>query len=517
MNNFYNWIKAHSFSVLLFTAIIFRVIYLVWQNVPVLNQDESAILLNARFIAQSGRDEWQQFLPLTFRSFGDFKLPGYIYVTSFLGSIFGFSLLTVRLFSFLAGIGNIVVLYLLGKRLFSPSVGWWSALFLVLSPWSWHYGSIGFEANVGLFFFLCALLFSLTKPLTGKASLAIIACLFFGGLTYNSPLLLSPLIVATVVIYQGVKTREAQSLLSGLAATVMCLVLLTLPATLQKGGISVFSDPTLLSIYPAYRASFSGLLQTLFGNKYVFFSQEVMNHFFQSFSWSFLVTQGGSNPWHTIPGAGHLHFLVPILAATSLGLFFRGLLSVKTRQKSLLVIGLLLGSLAPAIITVDAPHATRSLFFFVMITLFSGVAMSALLRSIQNNFSKKMVLLVFGYFFVAGTLFWWLPSRQLWRTDLVQDRRWPLGLPVALHQLPTDLQNISLYDPHGVLYTMVANETNMSPLVFWETVERSNPDTAGLVRVESLGRFLFVPEQPTGLTGHYLEPVSGQKWAIIDL
>jgi 4-amino-4-deoxy-L-arabinose transferase-like glycosyltransferase len=517
MNNALAWIKGHSFLVLLISTVILRIVYLLWQNVPVLNQDESALLLNARFIAQTGRDEWQQLLPLTFRSFGDFKLPGYIYVTAFFGSIFGFSPLTVRLFSFLAGIGNIVVLYLLGKRLFSHSVGWWSALFLVFSPWSWHYGSVGFEANVGLFFFLCALLFALAKPLTGKASLAIIVCLLFGGLTYNSPLLLSPLIILTVVVWQGVKTREAQSLLSGLLATVMCLVLLTLPASLQKGGISVFSDPTLLSIYPAYRASFSGLLQTLIGNKYVFFSQEVILHFFQSFSWPFLVVQGGSNPWHTIPGAGHVHFLVPLLAALSLGLLFKGLWSKKTRAKSLLVIGLLLGSLVPAIITVDAPHATRSLFFFVMLTLLAGVGMNALLQNVQDRFQKKLVLIVFIYLGIAGTLFWWLPSRQLWRTDLVQDRRWPLGLPEALHQLPTDLQNIYVYDPHGVLYTVVANETEMSPLVFWETIQRSNPDTAGLVRVESLGRFRFVPEQPTGLTGHYLEPVSGEKWAIIDL
>lgn len=517
MSNRLSWVRNHSFFLLLALTITFRIVYLLWQNVPVLNQDESALLLNARFIAETGRDEWQQFLPLTFRSFGDFKLPGYIYVTAILGSIFSFSPLTVRLFSFLAGIGNIVLLYVLGKRLFSHSVGWWSALFLVLSPWSWHYSSVGFEANVGLFFFLTALHFSLSKPLTGKDSLLAIACLLLGGLTYNSPLLLSPLIIMSVVLFQGVKTREAQSLLSGLLATIMTLVLLTLPATLQKGGISVFSDPTLLSQYPSYRASFSGLWQTLLGNKYVFFSQEVIAHFFQSFSWPFLVTQGGSNPWHTIPGAGHLHFLVPLLAALSLGLVVKGLGSAKTRLKSSVLVGLLLGSLVPAIITVDAPHATRSLFFFVMLSLLAGLGMNSVLRKIQNRFSRKMILLVLGYCCVAGTLMWWFPSRQLWRTDLVQDRRWPLGLPTALQRLPTDLETISVYDPSGVYYTMVANETDMSPLVFWETVQRSKPDTAGLVRVEALGRFRFVPEEPTGIPGYYLEPVSGQKWAIIDL
>ncbi len=498
-------------------ALVLRIGYFFWQNVPVLNQDEAALLLNARFITETGRDEWQQFLPFTFRSFGDYKLPGYIYGTSLVGSVLGFSLVSVRFLSFMAGLGNIVLMYLLGKRLFSQSVGWWSALLLVLSPWSWHYSSVGFEANVGLFFFLMSFVVLLQKPITARSGIVVVGSLLLGGFTYNSPFLLSPLLLWVLILWHGIKSRESQSLLSGILATMMMLLLLTLPATMQKEGISLFSDPTLLSLYPSYRASFSGINQTLIGNQYVYFGLLVVKNLFRSFSWIFLVTQGGSNPWHTIPGIGHLHFLIPIGAAMSLGAFVKALQLSRWRSKALMMFGLLLGSLLPAVITVDAPHATRSLFFFIMITLFAGVVFAEVEKNISVLPRKGSILSVLIFLLMAGFLQWWVPSRALWRSLDVQDRRWPVGLPAALQSLPSDLQDVAVADAHGVLYTFVANETNMSPMVFWETIHRSEPDTAGLVRVERLGRFSFVQEKPSEFTGHYLAPVSSQKWAIIDL
>ena len=359
MNRRIEWLRKNYLVISLLLLILFRLVYLFFQNIPVLNQDESALLMNARFIAETGHDEWHNFLPLTFKSFGDYKLPGYIYATAILGRTFGFGIFSTRLLSFLAGIANVILVYILGKKLFSRSVGWWTAVLLVLSPWSWHFSSIGFEANVGLAFYLLALAFALEKPITGKTGFMVVFSLFLGGLTYNSPFLLSPLIFFTIALWQGISGKEAQSLLSAVLATAMALFLMTLPATLQKGGISIFTDPTLRALYPEYRASFTGVSQTLIGNQYAYFARKIASNIYSSFDWNFLVVAGGANPWHTIPQSGHLHFLIPILAALSIGLFIYALFIKRIWKKTIILLLLLTGALIPAMIIVDSPHATR--------------------------------------------------------------------------------------------------------------------------------------------------------------
>src|SRR3989338_9770825 len=51
--------------------------------------DEASIGYNAYSIAQTGKDEWGDFLPIHFRAFGEFKLPVYIYATVPFVAVFG--------------------------------------------------------------------------------------------------------------------------------------------------------------------------------------------------------------------------------------------------------------------------------------------------------------------------------------------------------------------------------------------------------------------------------------------
>jgi len=57
-------------------------LYNISNNPPALSWDEAAIGWNAKSIFHTRRDEWGTRLPLTFRSFGDYKAPVYIYLTA---------------------------------------------------------------------------------------------------------------------------------------------------------------------------------------------------------------------------------------------------------------------------------------------------------------------------------------------------------------------------------------------------------------------------------------------------
>src|SRR5581483_5962797 len=65
--------------VILIAISAFLRLYNVTGDPPALYQDESAIGYNAYSILQTGKDEYGISHPLYFKSFGDYKLPVYIY------------------------------------------------------------------------------------------------------------------------------------------------------------------------------------------------------------------------------------------------------------------------------------------------------------------------------------------------------------------------------------------------------------------------------------------------------
>jgi len=138
-------------------------LYHLATNPPGLYIDEASIGYNAYTILTKGVDEFGVHMPLWFRSFGDYKMPIYIYLTSLSMAFLGKTELAVRIPSALAGIGSIFMLYLNLKLLVSldkeknkvmellPII---SALFLSISPWAIQFSRGGFEVDVACFLYL---------------------------------------------------------------------------------------------------------------------------------------------------------------------------------------------------------------------------------------------------------------------------------------------------------------------------------------------------------------------------
>src|SRR6266851_3281683 len=84
----------------------------VSNNPPGLYSDEASIGYNAYKIVTTGKDEFGISHPLWFRSFGDYKLPVYIYSVAVAMGILGKTELAIRIPSILAGTLTIFILYL---------------------------------------------------------------------------------------------------------------------------------------------------------------------------------------------------------------------------------------------------------------------------------------------------------------------------------------------------------------------------------------------------------------------
>lgn len=132
-----------------------------------LTWDEAAIGYNGFAIAHDHRDEWLQFLPVSFRSFGDYKAPLAIYVTGISTLLFGISPLSIRLPFAVAGMASILGIAILiyewsvarGQSTRSAQV--WSifaAWVMATTPWHVHFSRIAFENGLALCFVIWAMI-----------------------------------------------------------------------------------------------------------------------------------------------------------------------------------------------------------------------------------------------------------------------------------------------------------------------------------------------------------------------
>src|SRR3990167_7720331 len=123
------------FSLILVIALFLR-FYQISNLPPSLNWDEVSIGYNAYSILKTGKDEWGQFLPLSFRAFGDYKLPVYIYLDVPFVVILGLNEIAVRLPSVLAGIGIVILTFFILKELTkSVYLSLWGMFIGAILPW----------------------------------------------------------------------------------------------------------------------------------------------------------------------------------------------------------------------------------------------------------------------------------------------------------------------------------------------------------------------------------------------
>src|SRR2546430_12052414 len=78
---------------------------------PSLDWDETSLGYNAYSILKTGADEYGSRLPLSFRSFDDYKPPVYVYLTVPSVAVFGLTELAVRLPAAALGVVAVIAVY----------------------------------------------------------------------------------------------------------------------------------------------------------------------------------------------------------------------------------------------------------------------------------------------------------------------------------------------------------------------------------------------------------------------
>ncbi len=374
--------------------------------VPVsLYWDEVAIFVDARAVAQTGLDiygrNWWQ--PI-FYSYGDYKLPIYIWSSAFFIKILGAHDWVVRLPSLMAGVGSIALVGLLARLLFnqyslsSRRVLQLSAMAVLgFSPWSIMFSRAGFEGHLAQFLLglsvLCLVLSRKNKFYLFFASIfgLLATYTYFSVLFVWLGVVVAYWLLIELPYHLSSSQKAAQSSLSNqnkllLSKLFKSLVIyLVLPIFVYLLGLQfLFRSP----FYPSmnhFRLSANSILNTDYAaesthlralsentllskfmyHRHVLLTRQLLKNYSTTLSFDFLFLNGDSNLRH---GTGHsglfLSIFAPFLVIGLLTLF------AHDRARFLFLLSWWMFALLPACVPGEVPHALRSLNSLIPIVLF---------------------------------------------------------------------------------------------------------------------------------------------------
>lgn len=408
------FLRHYLVIIILLVAAILR----LWNlgNIPPhLTPDEASLGYNVYSILKTGRDEFGKFLPIIFKSFGDFKPGLYIYLTVPSVAIFGLTEFAVRLPSAIAGVLSVWLIYLIAGKLFNEeNDGKWrvshvAAFVAATNPWLIYFSRGAWEANVSLTLALGGIYFFLKSLKNSWLIVISVATFALTLLTYQGAKLSSGIILLLLIVFwfrQLVKFDKKILALSILTGFLISLPIFLSVLQGHAGRLEVFS----VFSYPRpkeYLENFliqgnekvGDLTYYLFHSETLNYLRGIMGRWFNHFSGRFLFFEGDwSNPRHSAPYQGVLLITDLLTLLCGLAVYLREKMS---KEKLFILFWLGLAPL-PAILSRDQVHAVRALNMSIPLIIVISLGLNSLINWIKRRkFSVPYYLILTTYYFLG--------------------------------------------------------------------------------------------------------------------
>lgn len=394
---------------LLFAIVILGFILRVYKisSLP-LYGDELTITYDSYSLLKTGKDQTGQAFPLTFKM-GAGRPPGYVYFSIPFVAVFGPSVWSVRGLSVVSGLGIIILMYFLGKKLFSEKVGLFASFLASISLWDIYLSRGGFEAHFALFLALFGVVLFLYKkyiPMALFWGLAIftyptfkltIPLLFLGLLFFNEikntlknkNFLFSIVILA---IFAGFTISET---FKGVSETRFLSINVFSDLNLKESIIQKINEQRNLSILP-------GVIKPLIYNQPLRYSRILFEDYMENLSPQFLYFRGDGNPRHNPGEMGMLYLIeLPLLFV---GLYY--LAKEEKRNLKFLIFWILIIPLATMFL--GQTHALRNNFMIPSFLLISSFALTRISKKLS-----LLILIIMGVQLVSVlmTIYFYVPNK----------------------------------------------------------------------------------------------------------
>ena len=455
-------IVDHWLLIIIFLLAAFLRFYQLISVPPSLNWDETALGYNAYSILKTGKDEYGKFLPLVFKSFGDFKPGIYVYLTVPFVALFDLSEFAVRAPSALFGVLTVGILFFLVKELFgNKKIALIAAFFLAISPWHLLLSRPAFEANIALFLNLLGIFFFLKfiKKRTIFSFLFFAFSFLISLYTYQVSKLIVPLFTIGLILFWF---REVIGLPKKYFLIAFGFLLLAFPIYYgsifgSQGGrfevFSVFSYPStgqmMEKLAKEDETTVGSLPFQFFHSQPYQFGRTILSNYLNHLSPRFLFFEGDFQNQRTkIPDNGMMYFFDIVFLLFGLYAFFKTKLD---RQKYFLLFWLAVSPL-PAALTRDQVSPIRAFNLVVPLVILSAFGAWFLLEKIKTL--PKIPFLILAVF---GVLMFWnisfLLDSYFIHYPKIASREWLYGYKEAV-----EVAQQNYNDFKKIIFTTVYNE-----------------------------------------------------------
>ncbi len=470
------------FILVVFLAGVLR----IWQlgRFPVsVYWDEAAMLVDIKSVLATGRDmhnlPWYQ---LIYPSYGDYKLPVYIWAAAVSCKVFGLSEFGLRLPSALAGVFTVIiagalirVLLQIGtktpyRQKFLELAQLLTMVVVAITPWSVMFSRTAFEGHLAQALFGASMLATAWGLYKKELRFFLLAGLI-GSLatyTYFSVRFVWPFVYLGVsglaicrqqLLFSWKKLQFPwQALIHSLAGSLVFVIVLIplLRSPLAKdadrfrlGTDSVLNNEKLAIQSNVYRQlAGNTFIDRVFYHRYWLMFRELAKNYSDNLSGSFLFVNGDPNLRH---GTGQFGlFLLAFVPA-----FIVGLIVLLKRHPSLglFLIGWWFIALLPASVPENTPHALRSLNALIPLSMIIGFGTTWWWIWLSRYKLQLIIVLLYAGSFLH---FWWFYT-QVYPKLSAND--WQSGYkPLAqkITQLAKDGQTIVIqpFDDRFYLWLM---------------------------------------------------------------
>lgn len=349
--------------------------------------DEAAVGYNAYSLLETGKDEFGKTWPFFFTSFGEGKLPLYVYQALPSVAIFGLNEFASRFPGAFFGSLTIVVLYFFTKevlawvlvkprdkfeQLLSAWLPLFSSLVLALMPWHIHF-SRGVFGQESLFWMTSGVWLSLFSVRKGALHCWFFSSLCFtaGLLTYHAARVFVPIWIICLLLgsYKKLgikKTITHLVIFLVFTGSIWVFIFLSPLGMARAEGVSVFSQQSGVKarletslIEPRNQPLF---ITRMLHNKVESFGRDIFSRYVSHFNPDFLFITGDPlRPRYRAPEVAQL--LLIMLPFYLVGLYFL------VNKKLWPVLVFLLLAPLPAALSFETPSSVRAIYMVVPLSV----------------------------------------------------------------------------------------------------------------------------------------------------
>lgn len=420
-------------------------------------RDEAGILYSAYSILETGRDQWGAFMPLHFKSLGDYPPGIYNYLTAISIRLFGYGELAERMPSIVFGTMLIPLTYIFVKKVFENNkLAIVVSTLVCFSPWEIVQSRSGSEPIVAIVFTLLGILFYRNFLLSKKAyarvlSLSLMSvCYFLTIYTYNASRMMLPVIHGLFLWYWLPDIKKLYKYRFELIIWILVgivsvgSVFLTSASSYRFNSVSIQNIDTattqLVFSTREIAQRVPSMISEVIHNRPWLITDVFIQNYFSHFSPNFLFFQGGYPLRYKIPDVGvlpyYLVFFVFFIPASYP--------LIKKKQWKLLILLLLLSPLPSAITKEDIPHVKRSLYMYIPLYILFSLS----ILSVWNRISKYAILKI--VFVLAFFIVFSWSQVQFWTNYLFHSKYSTLddrsyGYEKVFTYLDDKYENSSIY------------------------------------------------------------------------